>query len=278
MSGAEPARVTWQQPNQLTGGLHPATELVLLGCGLLLVYGVPSPVVPAALLVFAGLAAAFSPRVGFGRWLLTLTFLAGPMLVMVGIIQGLFYPGADVTVLWEWGPAAVTVEGLSVAAQLWLRVAAMIGLCALFGFATDASRVFDGMIALRAPLTLAYICSTAMSLIPLLGAQIHQGLQARAARGWPTDRLITRMRLLPGILTSVIITSLTQLDQRHDALAQRGFGSSRRPTPARSYPNGTLQRVARWVAPMLVVLLVAAALVDMLPLPSAREILEVLGV
>ncbi|UOR02161.1 energy-coupling factor transporter transmembrane protein EcfT [Leucobacter allii] len=259
-----------------SGGLHPATELVLLGCALVLVYGLPSPLVPALLLVGAGAGAARSPRVRFGRWLATLAVLAGPMLLVVGVVQGLFYPGADATVLWERGPVAITVEGLAVAAQLWLRVAAMIGVCALFAFGADSARTFDGMIRLRAPLGIAYVCATAMSLVPLLRDRISHALDARAARGWDTSRAVTRLRLLPGILAGLLSASLVELDQRHDALEQRGFGRAVRPAPLQEHPDGRIQTVLRWGAPLVAAALLVASAIGVLPLPTASELIGAL--
>lgn len=256
--------------------LHPATELVLLGCVLLLVYGVPSPLIPAAVLLSTVVGAAVSPRVRFRRWALTLVLLAGPMLVMVGIIQGLFYPGEQVQVLAEFGPAAVTVEGLALAIQLWLRVAAMVAVCALFAFGSDPSRAFDGLLTLRLPLSLAYVCAAAMSLIPLAQHRVRAALAARAARGWDTDRVAVRLRLLTGVLGGLLVTAITQLDQRHDALTQRGFGLAPRPTPARFYPAGAGQCALRWGAVVGSCLLVGASLAGLLPLPSATDLLGVL--
>lgn len=257
--------------------LHPATQLVLLLCGLLLVYGVSSPVVPAAVLLGAAIGAAVSGGLSFRTWALSWVVLAGPMLVMVGIIQGLFYPGQDVQVLWEAGPAAITVEGLAVAFQLWLRVAAMIAVVALFAFGSDSTRVFDGMIALRLPLSLAYICATAMTLVPLFGTRITESLDARAARGWDTEKFLVRVRLMPGIVASLVTTALIQLDQRHDALTQRGFGAVSRPAPAREYPSGAAQRVLQVGAPILTVALVTASLLDLLPLPRMSDLLAMVG-
>ncbi|MGJ9407150.1 CbiQ family ECF transporter T component [Nesterenkonia aurantiaca] len=253
--------------------LHPATELVLLGCALLLVYGVPSPLIPAAVLIAAAAGAAASPRVRFRSWALTLVVLAGPMLIMVGIIQGLFYPGEQADVLTEFGPAAVTVEGLALAIQLWLRVAAMVAVCALFAFGSDPSRAFDGLLTLRLPLSLAYVCAAAMSLIPLAQHRVRAALAARSARGWDTDRLSVRLRLLTGVLTGLLVTAITQLDQRHDALTQRGFGQSSHPTPAQFYPAGAGQRGLRWGAVLGSVLAVGASLAGLLPLPSATDLL-----
>lgn len=258
--------------------LHPATELVLLGCALLLVYGVPSPLIPAAVLLCTVVGAAASGRVRFRSWLLTLVVLAGPMLIMVGIIQGLFYPGEQAQVLAEFGPAAVTVEGLALAIQLWLRVAAMVAVCALFAFGSDPSRAFDGLLALRLPLSLAYVCAAALSLIPLAQHRVRSALAARSARGWDTSRFLVRLRLLTGVLTGLLVSAITQLDQRHDALNQRGFGHALRPTPAQFYPQGAAQSGLRWGAFVGSLALVAASLAGVLPLPSATDLLGALNV
>ena len=254
--------------------LHPATELVLLASALLLIYGIPSPLVPAVILAAAVVAAGASPRIRFRSWASVFAVLAAPMLLMVGIIQGLFYPGDTLEVLASWGPAALTVEGLSVALQLWLRVAAMIAVCALFAFGSDSARTFDGMIALRAPLGIAYVCATALSLVPLLRAQVSRALEARSARGWDTTRLRTRVRLLPGILGGLVTASLVQLDQRHDTLEQRGFGRAKRPAAVQDHADGAVQRVVRWVAPLISIALVVLSVAGVLHLPTGSALLE----
>lgn len=256
--------------------LHPATEFVLLFCALVLIYGISSPVVPLIVLLASAVGAVRSPT-GFRRWAATWAVLSVPMLVMVGIVQGLFYPDASATVLHRWGPAAVTVEGLAIAVQLWLRVAAMIAACALFALGTDSARAFDGMRRLRVPLGIAYVCATAMSLAPLVRDRTRHALEARAARGWETNRLRIRVALMPGIIGGLLTTALVQLDQRHDTLTQRGFGATARPAPLQDRADPMGQRALRWAAPVCTVALVAASLSGVLTLPSASEVIAMWG-
>lgn len=254
----------------------PQCQLVVLVSALLVVFGVPSPVIPGFIFVAAAVVALLSPQVRASRWLLTVLLLAGPMLVIVFLIQGLFYPGEEITVLAEFGPATVTEEGLLVASQLWLRVAAMIAVCAVFALGSDASRVFDGLIALRAPLSLAYVVSSALGLIPLLRHQLTAAMTARAARGWDTSRLRVQLRLLPRVVAGLLTATLAQLDQRHDALAQRGFGVTPRPAPARTYRDDVATRLVLVITPVAAIGLVLLSMLGMVSLPSAREILEAL--
>ncbi|MCI2267017.1 energy-coupling factor transporter transmembrane component T family protein [Sediminivirga luteola] len=249
---------------------------MLLACAMLLVYGVASPLMPAAVLLLSAAAALCSPRVRLRSWLLGMLVLAGPMLLVVGVVQGLFYPG-PAEVLWSWGPARLTAEGAAVAAQLWLRVAAMVSVCLVFALSADAGRVFDALIVLRLPLGLAYVCAAAVGMVPRLRQRLGDTLAARAARGHDTGRLGVRLRLLGGIAAGLLLSSLTDLDQRHDALVQRGFGTARRPAPWRRYPYGRLQRTLRWALPALSLAVVAASIGGWLPLPAASDLIPALA-
>lgn len=258
--------------------LHPVTELVLLGCALLLVYGVDSPVVPALLVIAATLAAILSPHVRVLGWMLTVAALTGSMLIMAGIVQGLFSPDPDATVLWSWGPFEATIQGLAVAGQLWLRLVATVAVCTLFGFASDTTRVFDGLVALHAPVQIAAVCASAMNLMPELRARADAALLARAARGWPIRRLGVRLRAMPGILAGLLTAALVQADERREVLAWRGLGASAHPVPLRDHADGPVQRWFRRLAPVLTAATVIASVAGALPLPGTAELLHVWGV
>ena len=253
--------------------LHPATELVLLATALLVVFGVPSPLVPVAVILLTLVSVLLSRRTRLTHWLLTQLVLNGPTLLAILIVQAFYAPAREGTVLFELGPAAVAVEGLAIALQLWLRITALVGVCALFAFGSDSARAFDGLIVLRAPLSVAYIVSASLTLVPLVRDRIIEALNARAARGWDTTRLRVRLRLLPGVLTTLVLTAITQLDQRHDALLQRGFGRTSRPAPARTYPDGALQRTIRWVLPVVCIGWVAASVAGWVTVPRMTDLL-----
>lgn len=260
-----------EQPSR--SRLHPATELLLLASALLVIFGIPSPLVPVIIIALTLIGVLMSSRARISHWLLAQLVINAPTLVAILLVQAFYAPAREGTVLFEWGPAAVAVEGLAIALQLWLRVTAMVGVCALFAFGTDSARTFDGMIALRAPLSLAYIISASLTLVPLVRSRISEAFDARAARGWDTTRLRTRLKLLPGILTALVITAITQLDQRHDALVQRGFGMTSRPVLARAYPNGKLQRAVRWVVPLGSLALVVASVAGWVAVPRMTDLL-----
>ncbi|GAA1809387.1 energy-coupling factor transporter transmembrane component T [Brevibacterium celere] len=252
---------------------HPATDLIVMACALFLVFGIPSPVVPAAVILGTLIAAVATRRVSLTRWALTVAGLSLPLLIVVGLVQGLFYPGTAVTVLWQSGAVRVTVEGLAIAAQIWLRVTALIALGALLGLGNDSAQLFDGLIALRLPAAVAYICASALSLIPLVRRRTTDVLDALAARGWPTHRWGTRIRLLPRIVAGLFTSLLVGVDQRHEVLDQRGFARSDHAVDLQDHRDDRVQSLIRRGGPLLTVALIVTSVAGFLPLPSADTIL-----
>ena len=253
--------------------LHPATELVILACSLLLVFGIPSPIVPAIILACSLVIVMASPVVRLRTWAMTVGLLCLPTLVVLIIVQGLFYPGIEVHVLWQAGPARLSVEGLSIAVQIWLRVSSLIGLCALFGLGTDSARLFDGLRRLRLPPAVAYVCASAIGLIPLIGARTRHIIEARQARGWATDSWRVRIRLLPGIVVGLVTAILLTVDQRHEVLEVSGLDSSASTVDLQDHTDGTRQRLLRILAPLVTLGLIVASVAGILPLPGAAQLI-----
>lgn len=253
--------------------LHPATEIIVLGCALVLVFGIPSPVILLIVLVGSAVAAVASPTVKVTTWAATVAALCVPMLIVVGLVQGLFYPGAEVHVLWQAGPVRLSVEGLAIAVQLWLRVTALVALCAVIGLGSDAARLFDGLIALGLPASIAYVCASSLNLIPLVRGRVRTVLDARAARGWAVDRWSVRVRLLPGIVTGLFTSLLVTVDQRHEVLDQRGFAASDHSVSLQDHSDSHWQRLLRRGGPVLTLILIVLSVIGLLPLPGAEEML-----
>ena len=253
--------------------LHPATEIIVLFSGLLLVFGIPSPVVPAGVIVASCCAAGVSTTVSVRSWAVGVAVVCLPTLLVLILVQGFFYPGTEVHVLWQYGPAGLTVEGLSIAAQIWLRVTSLVGLCAVFGLGTDAARLFDGLRRLRLPVGVAYVCASVIGLIPLVVARTRQVIEARKARGWATERWRVRVRLLPGIVVGLFTALLITVEQRHEVLEQSGLGATGTVVELQDHRDGAGQALMRVCVPVLVLGLLGASVAGGLPLPSASQLI-----
>lgn len=262
---------------------HPATEIVALGCALLLVFGLASPLVPAALILVTVLAVAAAPAIRFRSWLVAVALICLPTLLFAMVVQGFFYRGADPIILWDAGIAQFTLQGAAIAVQLWLRLTAMVGLCAAFGLGNDSARLFDGLTRLRVPQPIAYVCAAALGLIPLVRTRTVQMLEARSCRGWDTRSWAVRIRLIPTLVPGLFTAVLMGVEQRFDTLTQRGFGApgqrgagGGRPTELQDHPDSAASRAVRWILPLGAVAFIAAVMTGLIPLPSAQQLLEVI--
>ena len=276
-AGTDPHPSQFETPETSTLGtgkrLHPATEIVMLLCALLLVFGIPSPLVPVLVIVATLVAALTSRHVRLRSWYVAVGVLCLPTLVVLLVVQGFFYPGAEANVLWQAGPAHLSVEGLAVAVQIWLRVTALIGLCALFGLGADSARLFDGLRRLRLPVGVAYVCASALGLIPLIGTRTREVLEARKARGFAADSWLVRMRLLPGIVVGLFTAVFVTVEQRHEVLEQSGLNATGVPVALQDHHDGSGQSIARVLIPLLTVGLVTASVAGVLPLPKASQLI-----
>lgn len=267
-----PATVLHRE-QQATRRWHPATEIIVLACALLLVFGIPSPVVPITIIGATLITATVSPTVRLRSWVIGVGVVCLPTLLVLCVVQGLFYPGAEVIVLWQLGPARLTVEGLAIAVQIWLRIAALVSLCALFGLGADSARLFDGLRALRLPTSVAYICASTIGLVPLIRARTQQIVEARASHGWDVSSWRVRTTLLPGIVTGLFTSVLIEVEQRHEVLEQRGLTESTAATSLQDHSDGPDQWLLRRGIPIITVVLVVCSVAGVLPLPTADQLI-----
>jgi energy-coupling factor transport system permease protein len=240
--------------------LHPVTLLVLLGCAALLVFGIPSPLAAAAVLVAAWVAAAV---LGCASAALRLAVpLLLPVLVVVLLVQGLTYPGGT-TVLVEAGPLAITSEGLQVAAQLALRMAATVSAVLVLVVTVPPHRLLTGLTAVGAPPRLALVAALALDAVPQLRRRAGVTAAALRVRGVDPRTVRGGLATVHLLVASLLVGTVHGLGQRSDALAGRGLDVAGA-GPAVTWhavPDGRGQRWVRRLAPVATVLLVFAVAV-----------------
>ena len=102
--------------------LNPVTKLVALLCVIVVVFAIPQWWASVAVLLVVIVPAAVISGCG-GRLARIGGQILLPLLVVLVLVQGLTFPGGQ-TVLWRWGPLALTTEGLMFAATIGARIRA----------------------------------------------------------------------------------------------------------------------------------------------------------
>lgn len=226
--------------------LNPVTKLVALLSIILAVFAVPHWWIPLGIVAVVIVPAAVLGRVG-GRLLRLFLILLLPLLVVLFIIQGLFYPDGS-TVLWEWGLAQLTTEGLLFALTIGSRLTALVLGSLVFVLTTDPARLMSALTQVGMSPKIAYVISASLQIIPAFQARAQSILLAQQARGLAiVGSPLKRARALLPLLGPLILGMITDVDERSTAMEARAFGATPKPTSLIIVPDPVGERVARWL-------------------------------
>jgi energy-coupling factor transport system permease protein len=226
--------------------LNPVTKLVALLSIILAVFAVPHWWIPLGIVGVVIVPAAVLGRVG-GRLLRLFLILLLPLLVVLFIIQGLFYPDGS-TVLWEWGLAQLTTEGLLFALTIGSRLTALVLGSLVFVLTTDPARLMSALTQVGMSPKIAYVISASLQIIPAFQARAQSILLAQQARGLAiVGSPLKRARALLPLLGPLILGMITDVDERSTAMEARAFGATPKPTSLIVVPDPVGERVARWL-------------------------------
>ncbi len=201
-------------------------------------------VIPAA--VVAGVL----PRLARFALLLSLPIALSVALVSV-------FTRAGETVLFVIGPFDATLEGVDFAGQIMVRLAVVSMALGLFGLTTDPRALVVDLEHRGVPPRVAFAAAATLETIPAMIDRATAIQAAQRARGLDTEgSLVARIRGIMPLVGPVILSSLTEVEERSLALEVRAFGRPGRRDLLWSLPDSNRQRLIRW---LLLLGLVAAS-------------------
>ena len=211
---------------------------------------------PLAIILFTimpgAVVAGVAGRLARVSFLLTLPIAISVVLVSV-------FTRAGETVLFTIGPFDATVEGVDFAGQTLVRLFAISLAIGLFGLTTDPRAfVFDLERRGLSP-RLAFVAAATLEAVPSMLERAGVIQAAQRARGLDTEGSVrARLRGIMPLVGPVILSSLTEVEERSLALEVRAFGRPGRRHLLWRIPDSSIQLVAR--AAILGLLLLAIAL------------------
>jgi energy-coupling factor transport system permease protein len=179
--------------------------------------------------------------------------------IALSVILVSVFTRAGSTVLFAIGPFDATLEGVDFAGQTLVRLLAISLSIGLFVLATDPRAFVLDLERRGIPPRFAFVAVAALEAVPNLVERAATIAESQRARGLDTEgSLLARFRGLLPIVGPVIITSLTDVEERSLALESRAFSRPGRRDLLWAMPDTTPERALRWVlAACLLVLLVA---------------------
>ena len=191
-----------------------------------------------------------------GRLVRISALLTLPVAISVVLVS--VFTRAGTTVLFTIGPFDATLEGVDFAGQTLVRLFAISTSIGLFGLTTEPrSFVLDLERRGLSP-RFAFVALATLEAVPAMVERASIIASAQRARGLDTEGSVrARLRGLLPLVGPVILSSLTEVEERSLALEVRAFGKPGHRKLLWRMPDSAVQRGAR----ALIVLALVAALV-----------------
>ena len=181
------------------------------------------------------------------------------LLISIMLVNTFLYPGAK-DVLFTIGPFSATGTGLVAATQAALRVLAFATSVALFALTTRTDELVDDLERRGLGRRAAFILTTAIGTVPRLGERAREIVEAQRSRGLNTEGgFRARARGILPVAGPLVLSALTEVENRAMALEARAFAAPGKRTVLRAYPDSTEQGALRWGLVLLTIVLLAAA-------------------
>lgn len=237
--------------------LNPVTKLVAMLSIIVIVFAIPVWWVSVLIIVVVIVPAAVVA--GSGGRLLSLSLkLLLPILVVLVVVQGLFFPEGT-TVIAHFGPAHLTVEGLLFALGIGTRLIVLVLCSLLLLLTTHPGDLMSALTERGMSPKISYVISSTLQIIPAFRTRADSILLAQQSRGLRLKGSpIRRVRGLLPLITPLVIGMFTDVEERSTAMEARAFGSTAKRTSLSTVPDSTLQRVARWAFVVLAIAAIAA--------------------
>ena len=218
---------------------------------------------PLAIIGLAILPAAGAARV-LGR-LVRLSLLLG-LPIGISVVLVSVFTRAGTTVLFTIGPLDATLEGVDFAAGVLVRLIVMTMALGLFGLTTEPRAFVVDLERRGLPPRVAFVAAATLETIPALIERAGAIAAAQRARALDTEGGVrARLRGVLPLVGPVILSSLTEVEERSLALEVRAFGRPGRRHLLWTLPDPPIERTIRRAIAVGLVVLAAGRISGVLP-------------
>ena len=180
-------------------------------------------------------------RLARASFLLTIPIAVSVTLVSV-------FTRAGTTVIFQVGPFDATVEGVDFAVQTVLRLFAISTSIGLFVLTTEPRAFVLDLERRGVPPRAAFVAVATIEAVPTLVDRAAVIAESQRARGMDTEGGVrSRIRGILPMVGPVILTSLTDVEERSLALESRAFSRPGTRHLLWAMPDTTWERVLRWL-------------------------------
>ncbi|WP_348519625.1 energy-coupling factor transporter transmembrane component T [Bifidobacterium sp. ESL0728] len=147
-----------------------------------------------------------------------------PMTIMLMFIQG-FYSPKNITVIADFGFAQLGLQGVLYAAKIVATVLVFLGSFYIADKTTYIGSLVSALTQIGCPSKVGYLIFASLNVVPQMQRKTTVIRQAQNARGLATGGgLVSRFKAFLPLIGPVVMSSLTDAQERGMTLETRGFG------------------------------------------------------
>ncbi len=243
--------------------LNPLTKAVLATVATLGAFVLGGYVAPAAILAGLVLPGSLAARLTI-RLVRVAALVSLPIAISVALVSIFTRPGT--TVLFTIGPFDATLQGVDFAGQVIVRLFVVAMALGLFGLTTEPRAFVADLERRGLSPRVAFAAAATLETVPLMVERALAIQAAQRARGLDTEgSLIVRVRGAWPLIGPVILSSLTEVEERSLALEVRAFGRPGRRHLLWAVPDDARQRALRWAVVVAFAAVVIGRLAGLVP-------------
>jgi energy-coupling factor transporter transmembrane protein EcfT len=238
--------------------LNPLTKLTFAICVSISVFFADYPYALGVFLVLMGLAAICQV---LKQYLSTLAKTLLILIVLMFVLQALFYPGKEL--LWQWGFVSIKKEGLLYALSLSSKLLVIGGSILLFFQITPVKDFVRSLEQRGLSPAFSYVILSTLQIIPQMEKRSRQIMEAQQSRGVETEgNLIQRAKAFIPSLGPLILSSIVNTEERAITLEARAFSAPTKKVRLHVVNDTTLDRWLRILFLLLVILFIIWRLIS----------------
>ncbi|MFP3895926.1 MAG: energy-coupling factor transporter transmembrane component T family protein [Anaerolineales bacterium] len=215
------------------------------------------PLDPRTCLLLTMLYAALVVASRRNAWLLTeFVFLVAAILGMGQGKQYLRWLRLVAVMTASWFVISLLAFDLATAVTASLRLMALTSAFFFFFRTTAPQDLSNALVKTGLPYEIAFVLSTSMQFVPLIGHKARNILDAQRSRGIPLKPGLAALRHYPALMAPLLIQAFQLGDELAVAMESRGFGRQ-----GRTFRHDYCMSAADWMALLLAAALVGALII-----------------
>lgn len=186
--------------------------------------------------------------------------------IAISVVLVSVFTRAGTTVLFAIGPFDATLEGVDFAGQVLVRLLCLSTALGLFGLTTEPRAFVVDLERRGMSPRLGFAAAATLEAIPSMLERAGVIQAAQRARGLDTEgSVLARLRGVMPLVGPVILSSLTEVEERTLALEVRAFGRPGRRHLLWSMPDRGREAILRWALLVALLAVVVTRLAGVFP-------------